>query len=375
MNTLTSRLPNIRFSMLIPALGFVMMAQTLWASNPEPLITHEDSLDSRPFQFEFEGRTLSGFIDFPKGKDIKSLVVLIPGSGKTYVHTGRWNYELREHLNNLGVATFSYDKAGCGDSEGEFDYNQSVQNSSEEVLAAINALKKSDIPGSHNLGLWGISRAGWIAPLAITQDPGINYWISVSGPNHLDNIYHLLLKNWAIQGRTEAEIEALGNEWLAGFKIQHSGGTYAEYEAATPTLATDDFIKKLRGEYNEERFLKFQNYLIENEIPIDEETGLQIFIEGFEETLSRIDIPVLAIFGEKDSQINWEETAVLYKQTLGKNAPLTIETFSDCNHMIRSCETGGFDETMAVLREKGLGETCDGYINTIERWLTDYLNR
>ena len=333
--------------------------------------TQSDSLGNTPFQFQFEGKKYAGLLDIPNGIKTKSLIVLVPGSGKTKVFTGKWNYELRKNLNSIGIATFAYDKSGCGKSEGEFDYNQSIDNSSDELLAAIKELRKQKIPGSQNIGLWGISRAGWICPLAISKDQKIKYWISVSGPNNLGNMYHLLTTNWAIQGKSKGEVENLGKEWLAGLTIQRTGGTYSEYMDATPTLQQDKFIKKLRGEYNEDRFLSYQNYLIESDVVFDEESGLQIMIEGFEETLEQIKIPVLAIFGEKDSQVDWKETISLYQKTIAKNSSLTIKTLSDCNHNILTCETGGFDENYKVLKEKGLGETCDGYFETIKSWLAD----
>ena len=343
--------------------------EAIHSNNEEKIVNKLDSTISQEITFQFEGKTYSGILDVPNNEAIKSLIVLVPGSGKTKVHTGKWNYELRKSLNDLGIATFAYDKSGCGASEGEFNYNQSVENSSDELLAAIQELRNQKTPGSHNIGLWGISRAGWICPLAIKADDKINFWISVSGPNHLDNMYHLLKTNWAIKGKSQKDIETLTQEWLNGFRIQRNGGTYLEYINATPTLHKDSFIKKLRGEYNEERFLKFQKYLIDNDITIDKKTGLQIMLHEFEKTLEQINIPVLAILGEKDSQVDWKETIELYKKAISKNAPLTIKTLPDCNHFIRTCETGGYDESHKVLIEKGLGQICDGYFDTIRSWL------
>ena len=330
----------------------------------EPVI-----VDTSTFNFSFEDRRYSGILDMPQGVEVKSLVVLVPGSGKTAAYTGDWNYTLREELNKLGVATYAYDKAGCGNSEGEFDYNQSVENSSDELVAAIKALQKQKVPGSDNLGLWGISRAGWICPLAITKEPAIKYWISVSGPNHLDNMFHLLTTNWAIEGKSEEEVQQLGAEWLAGFTIQRGGGSYAEYQAATPSLERDSFMNKIRGPYNEERFLKFQSYLMDNDVKLDEETGLQIMLEDFDKVLNKVTIPVLAIFGENDSQVDWRATSQLYHNTLGNVATLQTESLPNCNHFIQTCETGGFGETRAVLEAKGLGEICPGYLALITNWV------
>jgi len=342
---------------------------TVKSNDEKKTVNKLDSILSKKVIFKFEDKIYTGLLDVPNNEAIKSLIVLVPGSGKTKVYTGKWNYELRKNLNHLGVATFAYDKSGCGASEGKFDYNQSIENSSEELLAAIQELRNQKVPGSQNIGLWGISRAGWICPTAIKADSKIKYWISISGPNHLDNMYHLLKTNWTIKGKSSKEIETLSKEWKTGFKIQRNGGTYLEYLNATPTLHKDNFIKKLRGKYTEEKFLKFQKYLMDNNITIDKKTGLQIMLNGFEKSLEQINIPVLAILGEKDSQIDWKETINLYKKTINKNAPLKIKTLPNCNHFIRTCETGGYDENYKVLLEKGLGQTCNSYYDTIKSWL------
>lgn len=366
-------------SRIIPLLSLITISLLLLLScdrpspTPSAIDTATDSLTYQRFDFRFEGRKYSGILDLPTQKNAKSLIVLVPGSGKTRMTAGKWNYSLREKLNSLGIATYAYDKSGCGDSEGEYDYNQSVENSSDELLAAIQELRDQKIPGAENIGLWGISRAGWVCPLAISKDKVIKYWISVSGPNHLDNMYHLLKTNWEISGNTQEEINKLADEWLKGFAIQRKGGTYQEYLAATPTLTQDDFIKKLRGEYTEERFLSFQKYLMGNNVAIDDETGLQIMLSDFDKILSQVNIPVLAILGEKDSQVDWRETIALYKNSMGNNSALQIETLPDCNHFIEKCETGGYDESYKVLKEKGLGQICDGYFESIESWLASVI--
>jgi hypothetical protein len=66
-------------------------------------------------------------------------------------------------------------------SEGTYDHNQSVQSGAREVLAAIGELKRRNVAGSDHIGLWGISRAGWICPLVIEKVPSVAFWISVSG--------------------------------------------------------------------------------------------------------------------------------------------------------------------------------------------------
>lgn len=161
--------------------------------------------------FSFEGRKYSGLIDLPEQKAPISIIVIVPGSGKTNIVAGNWFHSLRTQFTEQGLACVVWDKAGCGKSEGTFDYNQTVQNSASEVLAAITELKSKNIPGSEKIGLWGISRAGWICPLVIEQYP-IAFWISVSGTDDKETFGYLLEANFPIQGRSEAQTKLLVSE-------------------------------------------------------------------------------------------------------------------------------------------------------------------
>ncbi|MCB0629904.1 MAG: acyl-CoA thioester hydrolase/BAAT C-terminal domain-containing protein [Saprospiraceae bacterium] len=74
-----------------------------------------------------------------------------------------------------------------GNSEGTYEHLQSVQSSASEAVAAIEELQKRKIPGSAKIGLWGISRGGYICPLIIQAYPQIAFWISVSGTDGLNS--------------------------------------------------------------------------------------------------------------------------------------------------------------------------------------------
>ena len=119
------------------------------------------------FDFVHEGNKLNGVLDLPTKQDPKALIIIIQGYGKSNIVEGNGYLELRSFFVDNGLAVYTWDKPGCGKSEGEFDINQPVQNSAKEALAAIEELKLKKVPGSDRIGLWGISRAGWICPLII----------------------------------------------------------------------------------------------------------------------------------------------------------------------------------------------------------------
>jgi pimeloyl-ACP methyl ester carboxylesterase len=326
---------------------------------------------SLDFSFVFNNIKYSGKIDLPEKIEPTSMIIIIPGSGMTNFVAGDWFNGLRSQLVQFGFACCVWDKAGCGKSEGVFDYQQSVQSSAKEAIAAIEELKRQKIAGSDKIGLWGISRAGFICPLIIQEYPSIAFWISVSGTDSLDNFRYLLESNWRIQGKRESEINLLLSEWDHCSKVLRKGGeTYEEFLKATKDLYQDSFFNTLGGtKPTEADFNDSQNYYEKSGFVFDEASGLQVMVPNFSETLKKIQCPVLAIFGEKDSQVNWRKTITLYKETIGVNgkAKLTIKTLQNCSHTMEKCLTGGFDEKL-----EHIGWNCDGYYETILTWLKEY---
>jgi hypothetical protein len=43
-----------------------------------------------------------------------------------------------------------------------------------------------------------------------------------------------------------------------------------------------------------------------------------MLVPNFEQIMLKVQGPVLAIFGENDSQVNWRQTKTLYERTIGK---------------------------------------------------------
>lgn len=320
--------------------------------------------------FEFEGVVLNGVLNVPKDQKPKGVVLIIHGSGKTNAVAQEWYSDVRETIVKTGYATYMWDKMGCGKSGGTFNYNQSVQNSASEAIAAITALKEKQISGSNNIGLYGGSRAGWINPIVINQYEDIAFWISVSGVDDKENFSYLLQENLSIEGLPKDSIDLIVDQWLKGIKIAHSGGSFESYMNATKDLQSNAFwlrfVRENMGELNEEVYYDFQQPLMKG--TLDKATGLQVYIEDFDLILSKINSPVLALFGESDRNVDWKKTKLLYEKSMAQNTDLTIKSFPNCNHNIHKCQTGGFYE----FQDNNLPyKRCDGFLEVIEDWLNE----
>ncbi len=79
-----------------------------------------------------------------------------------------------------GIAVLGYDKRGVGGSTGDWNI-ASFEDLAGDVVAAFEYLKtRSDIDGTQ-VGLLGVSQAGWIMPIAAVRAKDLAFLISISG--------------------------------------------------------------------------------------------------------------------------------------------------------------------------------------------------
>jgi uncharacterized protein len=339
-------------------------------------ILGQQKLKIDTLNFQFEDKKYSGLIDYPDNEPPKGIIIFVPGDGPTNINDKSWfayTYfdSLRTSFKKVGLACVLWDKAGCGKSEGKYDHNQTVQNSAQEILAAIKELKRRNISGASKIGFWGISRGGYICPLVIQQYPAIAFWISVSGTDGNDSFAYLLESYLRLAGRSEPEIKLLIDENNLMEKIFYSGGSYDSYLKSTQNIRKDTtFIKTFNLGWNDS--LSYSNdqasYIQSKKIvEFDSLTNLKVFVPDFCSVLNTVHCPTLAIFGEKDHIVDWRKTKALYESTLRKNlgTKYTLKTFKDANHAIFKCKTGAYNENL----EKW--ELADNYFGTMRAWLKE----
>lgn len=323
------------------------------------------------FTFDSNGLTLSGIFDTPADQESQALILFVHGYGESNIRAWNSYADLRQRFNDIGIATAVWDKPGQGQSEGTFDINQPVSSSAEEVLDAANHLRKVNAPGADKIGIWGVSRAGWIAPIALSRDPDIDFWISVSGTTAEDNFTYLLLSNLPHEGGTVEQAEQLAEEWREGCMIFRTGGSFDRYQNATQELRANEYIKQMRGAWQTRtEYETEQKSCIAGSCPgVDSDLCSYVHIKEFEAMLSSLEVDVLAIFGEKDLNVDWRKTREVYQATIGQNpdASLTIASFEDADHNLHVSKTGSIREMQSMLAPR----KSDGYFDVQIDWLVE----
>lgn len=326
---------------------------------------------SENFQFEFKGNVLKGKVVYLMDKEPTSTIFIIPGDGRTnFIDTTNYYYGVINEFLNAGLAVCFWDKPGCGNSEGEYDHKETgdVDISALEAIAAIKKLKENNITISNKIGLWGISRAGWICPLVIERC-SIDFWISVSGTDDKDNYRYLLESNWLLKGHSKEKTNLLLKEWDYCIKALTKGNiNYLDFKNSTQNLYTDSLYNSFGGVLpSETEYKEYLDYYKNSGYKFDSISGLQIMIEDFSSTLEKVNCNVLAIFGKNDSQVDWQSTIRLYQESIGsnQNSALKIEILPNCNHSMSKCDTGEVGEDLS----KYNWQPCPDYYNTMIFWL------
>jgi pimeloyl-ACP methyl ester carboxylesterase len=332
---------------------------------------------TKDFEFLSGNKKLSGFIDQPAKGDAGALIMFVHGSGPTNIRMENRYIDLRERFIKLGITCVVWDKPGNGRSEGQFDQNQPVAESAQEVLDAIAYLRSKNIPGYNKIGIWGTSRGGWVVPIVLSQNPSVKFWISVAGVPAEEQKYYLLESNLPLEGHTQEETQLLLEEWVRGKQIFMQGGSYNEYLNATQNLRKDTSVVYFAGDLNmpqDEYEAEQKTFLaVKDQLEFNQKTLSMMVVRDFDSMLKAANIDVLALFGEKDTNVNWRKTKRLYESTIGKNpnASLTIRTFPDANHSMNISKTGSVREVEGRLLSDG--EKAEGYYEIQLDWLRKYV--
>ena len=154
-------------------LAAVVMSVVAWgnaAAQAPPFTEREVTFRNRSVE-------LRGTLMMPSGRSRFPGVVFLHGSGP---HPREGFRPYAEEFAKLGIASLFFDKRGSGKSGGSWT-NASLEDLAGDALAAVDYLKTEQRVDSARIGFWGVSQAGWVAPMAASRSKDIAFMILVSG--------------------------------------------------------------------------------------------------------------------------------------------------------------------------------------------------
>lgn len=336
---------------LLVAVGAVLGLVTLWLESAEPAVT--------TLTFHHQGDALVGDLMLPTGPGPHPVVLLVHGDGPMPRDGFGYYRPLQAALARQGYASFSWDKPGVGASTGDWEA-QSMQDRAEEVTAAAALLRQRSEIDRQRIGLWGISQAGWVMPLALARDPRLAFMITVSGAVSWE-AQSLFLTRQRLQrdGYSPGQIQQALAWNRRVNRLLQTGASYQDYLRLIATAPAGCEAPMSASRW---RFAA-------RNLTADVRTSLH-----------QVRVPVLALFGAYDRNVDVPESLAVYRRELARAGhPLSaLRLFPRADHGLipavapvqidgRSTPTN----LLRLLRIEVLGEDAfaPGYFDAQLAWL------
>ncbi len=322
--------------------------------------------------------SLAGTLALPD-QTPSACVILLSGSGPQDRDSNIYGFKpfkrIADHLTKNGIGVFRYDDRGVGESTGS--YQQSSRSGHQQDLKAITKeLKQHKKIDPENIGLLGHSQGGIIAGAAAAEYP--------------NDISFVVLMAYPTRSLSKIVVEQIKT-------------TLQEQSAPDSLISQQVQLQKsifdtLRGSRNFDNIQTvLKNQIIEkiNELPDRQKesiTNPEIYatkqtkqqLQAIQKPsyasfldydpardLQKISVPVLAVYGKKDTQVLLDKNKSLAEKSLEQSGTdYTIRVFDKANHLFQPAETGSVQE-YGKLEKKFV----DNFLPTITEWIKKHVHK
>ncbi len=304
------------------------------------------------------GHELAGTFTRPADGGPFPAVVLITGSGPQNRDEALLGHRpflvLSDHLTRRGIAVLRFDDRGVGESTGDHAAATSPDFASD-ALAGVAYLKTRDDVDPAAIGLAGHSEGGLIAPIAATRSDDVAYIVLMAGPGvNGERILYAQgeLINRAA-GATDEQIERNLELQRAMFAILKSEpdadrAATALTEAVRASLEAMTDAERAQAGVADQAALE---QMVNTQVTQFNTPWFRYFLTyDPAPVIEQVAVPVLAINGEKDLQVPYEENLREIEAALqrGGNPSYEIHALPGLNHLFQHSETGAPTEYAAI---------------------------
>ncbi len=303
-------------------------------------------------------------LTLPFGESKAPVVILVSGTGPQNRDGEMAGHKIfatiADYLSHRGIAVLRSDDRGVGETNGTYN-TATTADFAADVLTAIAYLKSRQDIDSHKIGLIGHSEGGAVISIAASESKDVSFMISLAGLA-TDGLTSLIRQNEDI---------------IAAAKIpDYNKKRYNEinglmFRVAYKYAESDSLEQKLNETYNSWK-IKDTEYF--KSLKIEEYDHFRFPIYSYvqsaigpwyrffirynpKEYLSKVRIPVLALNGDKDIMVAYDQNLNNFKKYLSANKDVTTIVLPRLNHLFLPCETGTQDEYAKIkssLSEKAL---------------------
>lgn len=295
------------------------------------------------------GIELAGTFTVPEGTGPFPAVALITGSGPQNRDEELLGHRpflvLSDHLTRRGIAVLRSDDRGVGESGGDFATATS-RDFAGDAAAAVAWLRARPEVDGRAVGLVGHSEGGLIAPMVSVEMGGVDFVVLLAGPG-LTGEEILYLQGAAIaraMGVPESAVERTLALQQRLFQVVRQ----VEDDAARPGRLRQELQAILDETPAAERPTLGvpagqEDAWIQQQVQALSGPWFRFFLlHDPADDLRRLQVPVLAVIGEKDLQVPAPENAAAIRAALteGGNPDPTVEVLPGLNHLFQTAGTG-----------------------------------
>ena len=324
----------------------------IWQRNSaSPRIARRVEIEKREeVRFTNGDIKLAGMLTSPIKGEKHPAIILVHGSG---AENREYMLPFARFLIRHGIAVLGYDKRGVGSSTGDWN-TASFDDLAGDVVAAFEYLKTRRDIDRTQIGLLGVSQAGWIMPLAAVRSKDIAFLISVSGAGIpvAETTIDQAQNEMTARGMRPQVIEQIVGLMKLQYQFARTGQGWDQYAAAREKLATrlggappDTFP----GTPDHPSWQFIRRLYFYDPVP----------------TLRQLQTPTLALWGELDNNVLAEKNKAAWEAALkaGGNRDYTLVILPKADHAQWEAKVGSNAET------KSLQRFVPGYSTTIQDWL------
>ncbi len=347
--------------------------------NPPVRTSKRPQEPKKPYPYKeqivsFENRldkvTLAGTLTIPESPGPFPAVLLLSGSGPNDRDQLIWGHRvflvLADYLTRQGIAVLRYDDRGVGRSTGNYDEG-TFEDFKRDALAGVEYLKTLPQINVKKIGLAGHSEGAAIAPLAAAESTDVAFMVLMAAPGLND--FDGLIKQWTDEYRSKgASQKAITFKASVLRKIFDTIRHEDDLEVARSKIK--NLLQKAKPELAKFGAIERQKIELES---VDTYNFDWMLSPGFssvlrynpKETLMKVKCPVLAINGDKDTQVPKENLkGVEAALKAGGNLQYTIKEFAGLNHLFQTAKTGSPSEYARI--EETISPTV---LNIVSDWI------
>ncbi len=316
---------------------------------------------------------LAGTLTLPEGKGPFPAVIMITGSGTQNRDEEIFGFKIfgviADHLTRRGIAVLRCDDRGLKNPAAAVAATS--KDFAGDVVAQARFLQSRPEIALDRIGLLGHSEGGIIAPLA-GRDHEFAFMVLMAGTavNGREVLLEQIARIARADGAEEAEIAAAVASQKRAYELLDQPDGKKEIEK----MIADQVHGSLAKMTPEQR-----QAVADPEAYVQSATAAQMaalhspwFLHFLDydpaPALEKVKCPVLALFGEKDTQVSPRQNMPAMEKALqkGGNKDVRFKVFPDANHLFQKAKTGSPSEYASL--EKAF---VPDFLETISSWILE----